>query len=45
MKLSRGQKDLGQAENKAYKDINTVVGQLASLDKAIASYNDGSNEL
>lgn len=39
MKLSRGQTNLGQSENKAYKDINTVVGQLGSLNKSIAEYN------
>lgn len=49
MRLSRGQKNLGQAENKAYKDINTVVSQLESLNKSITEYNKegffGGNEL
>jgi hypothetical protein len=39
MRLSRGQTNLGQSENKAYKDINTVVGQLGSLNKSIDEFN------
>ena len=42
MTLSRNQKDLDQSGNKAYKDINTVVSQMESLNRSIDAYSKNS---